>query len=92
MKTKHTPGPWYLSYPIGHDVLIRNSDSPYSAIIASVNDYNNDLDRQEANAKLITAAPELLEICKKVLIHLDVAEIEKGLQYDLKLAIKKATS
>ncbi len=39
-----------------------------------------------------TESPDLLEICEKALIHLDVAGIEKGLQYDLKLAIQKATS
>lgn len=54
---KHTPGPWHAEYfpTIGWDVTHGPSDDPSERF--SVID-----DLSEANAKLITAAPEMLDL------------------------------
>lgn len=54
METKHTPGPWL------YNDTTAQVHPPHSATIAEV--CNHDLNR-EANARLIAAAPELLEAC-----------------------------
>ncbi len=96
MKTKHTPGPWHLSYPIGHDFLI--CDCPNGIPLASVHESNNDLEQLEANAKLMATAPDLLEALNDILTkyidsantitHLEVNEsfVKKALE-----VIQKAT-
>ena len=52
----HTPGPWSLHYPVGHDFHVSNTVYNVASILEL-----NDLEEQEANAKLIVAAPEMLE-------------------------------
>ncbi len=62
MKTKHTPGPWLLSYPIGHDFSIFDKNHPNGRLIATI--HENPIgytDEHEANANLIVTVPELLE-------------------------------
>lgn len=106
MKTKYTPkgwhvkvhdkGPYFSEVEIWHEnygLLARMPDN--SSIWNSEKKEDvalEALNQNITNAKLIAAAPELLEACEKAFIHLDVAGIEKGLQYDLKAAIEKATS
>ncbi len=53
METKHTPGPWEA---IGLD--IRNQDDTN---IVSLKYEENNTDEVEANARLMAAAPDLLE-------------------------------
>lgn len=54
---KHTHGPWFVT-PIGiSGWLILHNNKP----LAHVNDANGNGDETEANAKLVAAAPELLE-------------------------------
>ena len=54
---KHTPGPWYVSYDT---VSIRQFNSQQSPFIADTAGTENG----EANARLIAAAPDLLEACQ----------------------------
>ena len=60
---KHTPGPWYLNLPSNQmgDYLINDIDRSSVAQI-----YRNGLNdgSDEANARLIAAAPELLAACQ----------------------------
>lgn len=60
MKTNHTPGPWGIS---GNRIYAANK--PICSIPTRFNDENNEWEysspENEANAKLIAAAPELLE-------------------------------
>jgi len=56
--TKHTPGPWhydphYLTVQVDSTWMDDDNDKPVKCIIARVN--------EDANARLIAAAPELLE-------------------------------
>jgi len=71
---KHTPGPWHyigeedgdFCVFAGDDFIINIGDSP---IIEILNRPNMDLvafDTTQANARLIAAAPDLLEACKEM--------------------------
>lgn len=71
METKHTPGPWYYSKveELGstHFYIAQQEGAPYTPNYSDVSfstcsgEY---VDIQEANARLIAAAPELLEACQ----------------------------
>lgn len=61
METKHTPGPWIL-HPTAHHPAVRSIGTPDTGPrrICTVGTMNgNPVDK--ANARLIAAAPELLE-------------------------------
>lgn len=61
-KTKHTPSQWYSDEKDEQFVIVRTDNK----IIYCIEDYEvNEEDR--ANARLIAAAPELLEACKSLL-------------------------
>jgi hypothetical protein len=76
---KHTPGPWeYLGDPEERECRVRQATS-----VRRGNGYLSELTicesvSSEANAKLITAAPELLEACiqARAVLHTALAEIE----------------
>lgn len=73
--SKHTPGPWkaavakfvtFSGIGIGESLLVTTSledDSPDIALIRAVRDGLREQDK--ANARLIAAAPELLEALKR---------------------------
>ncbi len=64
---KHTPGPWNT---IKRDRLteIRPACSPLPVVNwQGFDDSNRPLDEHRANARLIAAAPDLLEVCRKTL-------------------------
>lgn len=61
-ETKHTPGPWKfddMMYVFG----------PKNEMVCQIRGYGAGLP-QEANARLIVSAPELLEACKAALVAL----------------------
>lgn len=53
---KHTPGPWYV-----YKQSVRGDDGNIVALTES--DYRTP-EQEDANARLIAAAPELLQVCK----------------------------
>jgi len=62
--TKHTPGPWKI-IRLDNEVYINpDRESGEYALIARINGTHR-RDSQEANARLIAAAPELLEALKE---------------------------
>ena len=90
MTTKHTPGPWWAYQSITGAWCVatyRDGQSPTgpyigashgASICYSVGDDTEQRTRgnEEANARLIAAAPEMLEACQ---IILDVAKSAKGM-------------
>lgn len=62
----HTPGPWTVDQRAGNSLSI---DGPEGREIASV--YDEDIDdvtpQQEADARLMAAAPDLLDACDRAL-------------------------
>lgn len=95
-EAKHTHGDWGLSkYSVGAELPIDWMNNP---TIAVTGDHDvayiyhgifNDDGEEEANARLIAAAPDLLLACQKALEHFgDPAE---GKVLGLRAAIAKAT-
>lgn len=86
-KNKHTPAPWRLDKDL---ILARDGTSP-----ARAHEYS-DANEVSANARLIAAAPEMLEQLEQVLEHLRAFnEIEKSsaigkMIIDIQLVLKKA--
>lgn len=81
--TKHTPGPWYVvdetrieQKVFGMISNVRGEVSPHYATEAN------------ANARLIAAAPELLEACEKALYDLQRYKFLSA--YEVREAIARA--
>jgi hypothetical protein len=90
--TEHTPGPWMShvdnqsEYTHTITALVRPSTSP---IIADIVKHPN----SEADARLIAAAPELLEALRNILDALDLGFHELALsKLNAHEAIAKATT
>jgi hypothetical protein len=59
-ESKHTPGPWRTDTDIFHDRLDIRDESG-RRIAVCIHDYPMSMARHDANARLIAAAPEMLE-------------------------------
>ncbi len=66
---KHTPGPWQISAIQNEPEKISIIDADMCFVAEVWQTYINGESRQQANASLIAAAPELLEACK-YLVHM----------------------
>ena len=80
-KTKHTPGPWTLSarptYQSENDKAFWFRDvvnEPRTVRIARVSGVGED--RAMANARLIAAAPDLLEACRELWFAIQVIPVD----------------
>ena len=89
MNAQHTPGPWIV-----HDCSPPDSDSERVIVVRWQSNgltlahlVNYSVPERRANARLIAAAPELLDACQKALYAL------KGREHDqfLRDAIARAT-
>ena len=70
---KHTPGPW-KSVDIQKGYLITNSDESYDiAVVRNIGQHDN-----QANARLIAAAPELMEALYQLI---DAADCSDDIQF-----------
>lgn len=96
-ETKFTPGPWKVSVDNNGSIFgdlnnpAHDGDNPYIGTVAGIGSDNDDPECT-ANAKLIAAAPELLEClidCLDVLIDFPDDDPRK-VKY--KAAIAKATT
>jgi hypothetical protein len=92
--TKHTPGPWEVDrYYWTLQRRLFGDDEPEVQIIGRISETEDD--EREANARLIAAAPELLENAQAALAALEQpktypADIEAAKAF-LRSAIAKAT-
>jgi hypothetical protein len=77
MNAQHTPGPWRAAYITREEVLVVRSADSEVALVANDND---------ANARLIAAAPELLAALKNLL----AGPTWPGAQMTARAAIAKA--
>lgn len=92
MKTEHTPGPWYIEE---NSFVVKKHAGQIITITAALDGRIDNIERA-ANAKLIAAAPELLEACKLALWVMEKNEAQ-GMDYgvekiQLQNAITKATN
>ena len=67
--TQHTPGPWYqpmrYSPEDGCDIPAGHVEGPMGQLVASFAEFSS-LAEVAANARLVTAAPDLLAACEAV--------------------------
>ena len=63
-KVKHTPGPWKVDHVFKSDIY---SFAPQEELLASVYPMKRAEGSWEANARLIAAAPELLEALEEII-------------------------
>ena len=97
MTTKHTPGPWYVGSGTyeGRNIysvasVTDDEGFTYQPIVASAED--DGIDCWDANARLIAAAPALLEALKWMVLRTEGGEYPDGkCLEDARAAIAKAT-
>lgn len=80
-KASWTPGPWQSSVPPSSCLTIRNVETENGIIIAKIGHKDSSMGHiaeHVANARLIAAAPELLEACRCALNQLDAAKPLSG--------------
>jgi hypothetical protein len=96
----HTKSPWRIDIHVGHqEIETRNivtvNGGRAVATIVRFNPYEVPKDEQEANAKLIAAAPDLLKACLKVINGgygcAPSVEYMDSIKKECEQAIKKAT-
>lgn len=106
MKNAHTPGPWNCHQPGFKGIVsgvVRDKQNRFVATTASPNtgEYNRDETEVDANARLIAAAPELLESLRDALTRISEAIKNEDITLDLipdkvltkwDKAIRKATT
>ena len=82
----HTPGPWKLQTetPRRPASVIDTSDQ----IVAEVFGYSRD--SRKANARLIAAAPEMLEALRHALDYVTDSELQVDVEATIRTAIAKA--
>jgi hypothetical protein len=80
--TKHTPGPWVQE---GRHVEAFDGKE----CVMGIEIYGPE-DEALANARLIAAAPELLEVLRFTLAELEVSAIRDGLEPEELVAVTKA--
>ena len=73
--SKHTPGPWIVG-STGENIW-GNDNRSKIATIPRDSPYIVILEEREANAYLISAAPELLEACKEAETYLNALPLGK---------------
>jgi hypothetical protein len=89
---KHTPAPWVIA----HGRCIYGSGDLVKPFVASVEDDHNDSETA-ANARLIAAAPDLLEALCEMLGAAEIdcmddkSNVWRGLMINARAAIAKAT-
>lgn len=86
--SKHTPGPWIAREPSDGDEWffghrLRNGIYGKQIVVSDSRDneicvYSGNTDGEIANARLIAAAPDLLEACIEILAEMQVWETDQG--------------
>ena len=66
-EVKHTPGPWKVTAHPPYNKVIASHGQGRQPVYFDVALCHLETDRAEANARLIAAAPDLLEACKAML-------------------------
>lgn len=95
-QSKHTPGPWSYRYwnNCSDNNLLEGYSISTDGHLVPMNTAEGDVYEAEANARLIAAAPDLLEALLSTRDHIDMNALEVSHCKDaekIRQAIKKAT-
>lgn len=93
MTTKHTPGPWEVRYDDQLDHIFTVGEHPrrIANIFGGVCGQNDSDLENQANARLVAAAPDLLAACKRYLRAMDEYGHPDKTDRLMRAAIEKAT-
>lgn len=86
---KHTPGPWKPD-PSLPKVILADDGETLAQTYFVYGDKARDTSQAEANARLIAAAPELLELCKYLRNYARLADLGNDTIARLDATIAKA--
>jgi hypothetical protein len=87
----HTPGPWEQGVGDEGEAQVYGSDGYRRIILASTENFRIATDESKANARLIAAAPELLDALKEAVRELDLRCAFYGNAFaNMRAAIRKA--
>ena len=86
MTTKHTHGPWYRSIDDSSFDEPRIIDDQ-NRFIMRLSGMDMNRDQDQANVRLVAAAPDLLNACKQLIEHLDSLPDDTEKCRHLKLAL-----
>ena len=75
MKTEHTPGPWVINESKN---IIFIPTSFGNDIVCTITNGGHIKEVSDANARLIAAAPEMLEALKEAKLYIDGIELVLG--------------
>ena len=79
----HTPGPWSQGDRLHYeDVTGPQGDLGRPLIARAIYSNGNDPDEQKANARLIAAAPELLDACQRLIKMMDEGLLVRDIRGD----------
>ena len=73
MRTNHTPGPWKTDGS-GMSVYSANTRLDFAPIVAAAVGNEKSLAQLRADARLIAAAPDLLEACQRMMLWFEVED------------------
>jgi len=92
-KTKHTPGYWEYSKAISPNLIFikKVNDTQEDSLIGAIGGGLQTPEEIEANAKLVAAAPQLLEACQAAMALLNEKCMGGSARQLLIAAINKAT-
>jgi hypothetical protein len=89
MIEQHTPGPWLLNDKAGYEYVLADD----GFMIADCINFSRSEEINRANARLISAAPDLLAACIEFVRKVDAGEGRPTRSSeDMRAAINKATS
>jgi len=85
--TKHTPGPWTLTHAHGETYVSNNLPGGWIADLGNLLCGKDKARRaqNEADARLIASAPDLLAICEQIEFHCPQGEIKPDERYTVSL-------
>lgn len=96
----HSPGPWvidevasFAKREVGHMVYAMGGDGYHGHLVCKL--HHAHADNQTANARLIAAAPELLQSCRELLCNCEIylgPMLCGGEMTKARAAIEKATN
>lgn len=91
--SKHTPGPWLIGKrsPGGYSLINADGWQSLARVVTVMEGDNRPFAEGVANARLIAAAPDLLEALKELLDQDEHGEDEIWVRNKARAAIAKAT-
>lgn len=87
--TAHTPGPWWVS-SVQHGTVYVEASAQQARMIqevAAIGPKEGGSDQRDADARLISAAPELLDVAKRTAFALTSAGVESNANSDNPLEV-----